>query len=396
MIFAPFFSAQAVQNSAQVIYGDDSRRDLYQISDKEILKLADSTVALIKSEWITLDPANVSAHLSTKVHGIQQRLCRGERFFDQSAAASCSGALVAPNIILTAGHCIEDQLDCNQMSIVFGFALKQEGASVETIPGSEIYRCRKILRTSQGEKDDRPDYALVQLDRPVPNHAPLELNFSPIPEGTPLLVIGHPSGLPAKVASGAHVQSITENYFRADLDTFSGNSGSAVFNARTRKIEGILVRGAPDWVRNPEDQCLTARRCKFGEPPCEGESATRSSALAQGFSELLAGASFGKAEETLDIPAGAGSISIETSLFGENELAHPLEVELLIHDEIVSSVQMNGLKPGETRTVTLAFENVDPNWLEEGLPVTLNLILNGVIVDSVYLGLGGGFSEDVL
>jgi len=83
-------------------------------------------------------------------------------------------------------------------------------------------------------------------------------------------------------------------------------------------------------------------------------------------------------------------------LFGENELAHPLEVELLIHDEIVSSVQMNGLKPGETRTVTLAFGNVDPNWLEEGLLVTLNLILNGVVVDSVYLGLGGGFSEDVL
>ncbi|HAU89128.1 MAG TPA: serine protease, partial [Elusimicrobia bacterium] len=40
-------------------------------------------------------------------------------------------------------------------------------------------------------------------------------------------------------------------YFVADLDTFGGNSGSPVFNTRTKKIEGILVRGDEDFLDSP-------------------------------------------------------------------------------------------------------------------------------------------------
>ena len=37
-------------------------------------------------------------------------------------------------------------------------------------------------------------------------------------------------------------------FFSANLDTYGGNSGSAVFNAVNGQIEGILVRGATDYV----------------------------------------------------------------------------------------------------------------------------------------------------
>ena len=40
-------------------------------------------------------------------------------------------------------------------------------------------------------------------------------------------------------------------YFSANLDTYGGNSGSAVFNANTGVVEGILVRGATDYVSDP-------------------------------------------------------------------------------------------------------------------------------------------------
>jgi S1-C subfamily serine protease len=87
--------------------------------------------------------------------------------------------------------------------------------------------------------------------------------------GTKLFVIGHPTGLPQKIADGASVKianavsyidpigSIIRkaNFFTANLDTYAGNSGSPVFNKRTGKVEGILVQGAEDFRRNPDQFC---------------------------------------------------------------------------------------------------------------------------------------------
>ena len=39
-------------------------------------------------------------------------------------------------------------------------------------------------------------------------------------------------------------------WFMANLDSFEGNSGSAVFNELTGEVEGILVRGKPDSIDN--------------------------------------------------------------------------------------------------------------------------------------------------
>ena len=62
-------------------------------------------------------------------------------------------------------------------------------------------------------------------------------------EGTEIYIIGHPFGLPMKVAGNARVESIDDNYFRASLDAFRGNSGSPVFRADTHAAIGIYVRG---------------------------------------------------------------------------------------------------------------------------------------------------------
>jgi hypothetical protein len=103
---------------------------------------------------------------------------------------------------------------------------------------------------TRDQVDNGPDYAIIKLDRKVTNHKPLEINREDnIRRGTPLFVIGHPTGLPTKVAGGASVRTADRNgYFVANLDTYGGNSGSAVFNIKTNLIEGILVRGDNDYV----------------------------------------------------------------------------------------------------------------------------------------------------
>ena len=92
-------------------------------------------------------------------------------------------------------------------------------------------------------------FSVIELDRPVTNHAPLKMRLAGEPRvNDDLTVIGHPSGLPTKIAGGAKLRSLHNGFIRASLDTYGGNSGSAVFNSSTFEVEGILVRGETDFV----------------------------------------------------------------------------------------------------------------------------------------------------
>jgi len=261
------------QFHAQVVYGEDDRLDLYQVRDPDILKRADSTVALFDAGRVSVDNVRHEARLATESYGKSRRLCPGEPFFDQESGASCSGFLVAPDIMMTAGHCVLNESACASIRFVFGFAIRKEGELPKTVPASEVYSCARLL--GRAERQDGPDWALVKLDRPVVGHQPLALNQAGnIANGTSLYVIGHPEGLPAKFAGGKVRSTSPKDYFVATLNTYNGNSGSPVFNARTGLVEGILSRGEDDYVR--KGQCYVSRQCP--ENVCRGEDVTRLSA----------------------------------------------------------------------------------------------------------------------
>ncbi len=72
----------------------------------------------------------------------------------------------------------------------------------------------------------------------------------------PLLVIGHPMGIPRKYAGGATVRgNVASGYFLANLDVYGGSSGSAVLNADTLMVEGILYAGPPDFITLVGESC---------------------------------------------------------------------------------------------------------------------------------------------
>jgi hypothetical protein len=91
-------------------------------------------------------------------------------------------------------------------------------------------------------------------------------------------VIGHPCGLPQKYAPGAQVRHNSAGpFFVANLDTYGGNSGSAVFNATNRAVEGILVRGENDFVTN--GTCYVSLVCPT--TGCRGEDVTHATVWAE-------------------------------------------------------------------------------------------------------------------
>lgn len=245
--------------SRPAIYGQDNRVDTFASPSDLFQELAQKTAALVDRDNIRMRGQN--AELLGPSLGEFFKLCSNERFFHQPFVATCSGFLVAPDIIATAGHCFESKDRCTRYDWVFNFKVDHEKQSHVTVDASDVYRCKEII--SKGLVNNSIDYALIRLDRAVPGIAPVKLATS-FEVGTPLVMIGHPSGLPQKIADQAVIKSISATEFKANLDAFQINSGSGVFNARSGELLGILVRGVVDYKNNPQRHCTEVHVLKDG------------------------------------------------------------------------------------------------------------------------------------
>lgn len=247
-------SAIAGRSQVNVIYGEDNRVDVVDSAESMFVELARSTAAMIPHTLLT---AGDKAEFELGGRSLKSRgMCETERFINQPTVATCSGFLVGEDLLVTAGHCIRHDYDCEMNSWVFDYKVENEFDSKVVVRKENAYQCKKIITRDLNEST-KHDYALIQLDRKVLDRRILKTRKSGrVTKGDKLVVIGHPTGLPTKIADGAMVRSLKNTYFQTDLDTYSGNSGSAVFNATTGLVEGILVRGEPeDYIYDQGRQC---------------------------------------------------------------------------------------------------------------------------------------------
>lgn len=183
------------------------------------------------------------------------RACPGERFEDQPNWSNCTASLVAPDVMLTAGHCISES-SCERTRFVFGYALGENGFAPAEYPADAVYACGSIMAKGSGSDDD---WALVRLDRKA-GRAPLKVSLREVRMGQELYMIGHPAGLPAKYTDDAVVVKVREGgmVYEADLDAYGGNSGSPVFGKDSGRIVGVLVAGENDYEAKGE--CWSSER----------------------------------------------------------------------------------------------------------------------------------------
>lgn len=250
---------QETAGEQHLVYGADNRLDVYQVSDPFLLGLADATcVVLDSSDYVNNGNGTYTLLATRWTTQIGLPVCAAEPFRNQYQVGFCSGFLVGPDIMVTAGHCVSS---CSG-GIAFVFDFEQLGASIDpplTIPADNIYFCAGIInRVQSGELD----HCVVQLDRPVVGRNPVPIRRTGEPSlNDPLVVIGHGVVLPTKIDAGGVVKDprVGGQYFTANLDTYGGNSGSAVFNLGTGVVEGILVRGNSDFVNS--GGCALSRVC---------------------------------------------------------------------------------------------------------------------------------------
>lgn len=261
----------------EVIYGNDNRQDLYEVRSHKFRDLARSTAIITKTSQIQNSSLPNINKLETKTLREAQNLCLSERFVDQPVGGSCSGFLVKENILVTAGHCITSKNHCRNSAIVFDFAFLTGDEQLSYVEKNQIYYCEQIIARKQISPRGL-DYAIIKLDRPVKDRPVLKLRrFGKVSDAARLSLIGHPSGLPTKIANGGVVRDNSDlRYFITNTDSFGGNSGSAVFN-QDGLVEGILVRGEKDYIKT-KDKCWISNECDAFE--CRGEDVIRSSTFA--------------------------------------------------------------------------------------------------------------------
>jgi V8-like Glu-specific endopeptidase len=263
-------SAIASEKQIDVIYGEDNRNDVFESKDSALVELSKSTAAMIGMDNLkSLSNGDVEIMAGT----LESRgICSKERFSQQISAANCSGFLVAPNVLVTAGHCIKSEYDCASYKWVFDFKVDHADQGAVNVAKSSVYSCKKIISRTL-DQISKDDYAVIELDRKVEDRRPLTFRRKgKIAKGAGVAVIGHPTGLPTKITDGANVRSLSTKFFVANLDTYGGNSGSAVFNTKSGEVEGILVRGENDYVYDSTLGCQVSNVCK--SDACRGEDVT--------------------------------------------------------------------------------------------------------------------------
>ncbi len=268
-------SLLSLGSASGAIFGIDDRRPLAPWTGEQIYGRA-VALALLSSNF----EINTEGEVKLLTEPLSRFMCHDEKFaHDPSLAYSCTGFLVAPDLIVTAGHCMvntgesrnETETYCKAFVWLFDYKNNSSGKfDPSKVKSEQIYRCKQVVYAVNDEREPYRDYALVQLDRPVVDREPLPLLPRKMFVGQSLAMIGFPLGSPMKVSTNATVLLSNEKResFITNLDAAEGNSGSPVFGSQG--VVGILIAGTPSQSFVDDKRgCRRMNRCNNDGTQCD-------------------------------------------------------------------------------------------------------------------------------
>jgi hypothetical protein len=159
--------------------------------------------------------------------------------------SSCSGTLIAPDLFLTARHCLNEPggEDLRSASVTFDYATSCDGS---TPPGhsTRFFKVLEEVASGGPATGSQPfvatDWVIVRLDAAPGNMpAPLEMRDAALMSGEVIFAMHHPNGAAKKTQAGVHSGGSSISGF----DYAGGSSGSALFDASGRLVMGPLSIG---------------------------------------------------------------------------------------------------------------------------------------------------------
>ena len=251
----------------------DSRIELLQLDPNvdwqfKILSNSQSVALIIEKENLSQLAKDTYVLDTSKSLGNAYGLCTDEAFYNQPVAGIGTAFVISKNTMLTANHVFERPV--TDYIVVFGYKvlIAQTGVTDYYFDKKDIYFPKSIKKQNL-----ELDLIEFKVDRnfevPVLEWEDTTLLSK---ANTEVYMIGHPTGLPLKVALNASIEDDSNPfYFYTSLDSFQGNSGSPVFNIETNKVIGVLVSGEIDYKFN--GNCYYSPLCKI--PYCKGEKVVK-------------------------------------------------------------------------------------------------------------------------
>lgn len=238
-------------SSSRGVFGEDDRHDVNEVYGIEDYTRA-TAVMIPKSsvEGNKIYGQSLKQMLSTKF--ITDSMDENVRFQNQPTMANCTGFLVAPDILVSAGHCILTIDDARNWYWLFDYTNEfsfNAGDNHIVFNRENLYEVTDVIGAAlDGEGDERADYAVLRLNRKV-ERIPYRIRSSGKPSiNTNVYTIGAPTGLPLKISTNSKVlDNERSEWFKSDIDCFPGNSGGPVFDPNGF-IEGIIVRTAVEAI----------------------------------------------------------------------------------------------------------------------------------------------------
>jgi hypothetical protein len=246
------------------LYEDDSRIDLYQTKNKVILKASQAIAYQVDKHELRGWTFRRFWKIVTQPFS-ELSICTDTKFVDQYyVREGCSGVLIDEDILLTAGNCITEHYCWNDLYYwVFDYELQNKDQLIEKLPKKDFYKCDEVL-TRAFDPQSGLSYALLKLKKKVVGRKPISLSDKLlIPSDTELMTLGHPKGLALKLATGARVYDQNETHFLINSDITGESKGSSIINSKTGELEGILIYGSKNYVR--QGVCLAPSQMRNHE-----------------------------------------------------------------------------------------------------------------------------------
>lgn len=155
--------------------------------------------------------------------------------------SSCTGTLIAPDLILTAHHCFvePDGVDVKSASVTFDYETDELGARPDRY-SPFFHKVVEVVGRSTPIRGSG-EWAILRIRPPEAGLeiAPRELRRTPVMSGERVIAVHHPHGSPKKVQAAN-----TTNPLVPGFDFAGGSSGSAGFDSLGRVIGGPLASGS--------------------------------------------------------------------------------------------------------------------------------------------------------